>query len=88
MFVFGGKKPLFNKNIYLCHHPIRTQTSLAIVAEAVTKGTTTEDIGEGVDGTQTMMVSSPAGRPDWQCFAKPTRACDAKGRSSSLIFQI
>lgn len=48
---------------YLLLHPIRTQTSLAIVAEAVTKGTTTEDMGEGVDGTQTMMVSSPAGRP-------------------------
>ena len=43
-------------------HPI-LPTSLAIVAEAVTKGTTTEDMGEGVDGTQTMMVSSPAGRP-------------------------
>lgn len=34
-----------------------------MVAEAVTKGTTTDDIGAGVEGTHKIKVCSPAGRP-------------------------
>lgn len=40
-----------------------SEASLATVAEAVTKGTTTEDMFDGCAGVQRMMVCSPRGRP-------------------------